>query len=313
MTPQRDLFEKVIRRFDQTRRSLVSNWERMRHPTGEKQLLEGGSTILAADQWAEQQLVPILHELWPDEPFLCEEAGTSELDKIVPGISLLPWGDKVADLPKNLVTVDGVDGSALYFNGYFELTTMMTARIKDGRAVAGMIMALDSGYMYHTGVSGKEGVFRTCVDDHGVVLKDEPWSQWSIPKGPLDTGIIITDDNKSVDEDFQRLVINKLTGKGAGTRYPTNKPSGAGPIDVVMGRAVAYVSSNGRHWDDGAPEALASALGMVYKCLDGSPVPFNRVRMPPTVFARDVETFDFVQQKAQGWLDLQAEENSAAA
>jgi 3'-phosphoadenosine 5'-phosphosulfate (PAPS) 3'-phosphatase len=311
MTRQRELFEKVIRRFDETRRSLVANWSTMRHPKGVKELLEGGSTVLAADLWAEQQLVPVLHELWPGQPFLCEEAAALELDKIVPGIELLPWGDNVDNLPKDLVTVDGVDGSALYFNQYFELTTMMTARIRDGRAVAGMIMALDSGYMYHTGVNGNEGVFRTRVDDQGALLEDESWNQWYVPKGPLETGIIITDDNKSVDESFQRLVINKLTGKGAGTRYPTNKPSGAGPLDVIMGRAVAYVSSNGRHWDDGAPEAFANALGMVYRCLDGSPVPFNRVRIPPTVFARDEETFDFVQQKAQIWLEEQRDSKAA--
>ncbi len=80
----------------------------------EKQLREGASHVLKADLLAEQRLVLKLCKLWPDTPVLCEEAEHSELPKQVPSVHLLPYRDNVTDLSDTLISVDGLDGSALY-------------------------------------------------------------------------------------------------------------------------------------------------------------------------------------------------------
>lgn len=287
------IFANVRVMFQAVRGDLVREWSRFAEDHGEKQQREGASMVLKADLYAEQNLVPVLCELWPDVPFLCEEAENSGLAGLVPGIQLLPYGDDVVDLPENFVSVDGVDGSALYDNQVFELVAMMAGLLKDGKPSAGIVQMLDEVEMYHCGISSRE-----------VYKGSKHISEWQVPKRPLKKSLICTDDNKAVDADFRNLVINKLTGSG-GTRYPMNTPSGAGPINVLRGRAAAFVSSNARNWDQVATAALIEASDGVVRCLDGSEVPWNQVRMPAVVFARDEETFDYVQKLSQGWLDLQ--------
>ncbi|HLC48828.1 MAG TPA: inositol monophosphatase family protein [Candidatus Andersenbacteria bacterium] len=294
-------FADVIARFISVRTGLLEDWEKFAGIQGSKQQREGASTVLKADLWAEQRLVPVLRYLWPGVPFLCEEAGNSGLATLVPGIELLSWDDDVTNLPDNFVSVDGVDGSALYANQCFELVAMMAGLVKDGRPSAGIVTMLDDGAMYHTGVNGQPGVFKG----------DKPHEEWLVPVRPLNKCLICVDDCGSVDEDFRKLVTNMLTGT-KDFAYPMNTPSGAGPINVLRGRAAAYVSSNARNWDQVATAALLGAAGMIVRCLDGSEVPWKQTRMPAVVFARDEETFCYIQKQAKEYLELQKKKQSAA-
>jgi fructose-1,6-bisphosphatase/inositol monophosphatase family enzyme len=210
---------------------------------------------------------------------LCEEAGNSNLSDIAPGVDILPWGDDVADLPPMFMSVDGLDGSALFANGELELTAISAALISDSKPAAAIVLRLSDLEMYL--VDHRDG--------HTQVMLDHSPE----PRRPLCECLIGLDDCKAVDSRYRELVVNKLTSS-RGTRYPLNVPSCAGGLKVLEGKLASYVTSNARHWDLAGVAALCEAAGMIVRCLDGSPVPWNCVRMPPVVFARDEEAFAYV-------------------
>lgn len=281
--------EALNAKFQQTRDGLLEKWPSFTGVAAEK----AQGAVLEADLWAERKLVPKLMKQWPNVPVLCEETENSNLSTLVDGIELLPYRDTVVNLPVTLMSVDGVDGSALYKNGLFNLVAMMAGLIRMGKPSSGAVMMLDDGLLYHTGINGKQGVFRN----------DVPYDSWRLPVRPLKDSLIGLDDNRAVAETFRKLVISNLMGS-SGTGYPVNFPSGAGAIGVLKGNLAAYVTSNARHWDLAASAALCIAVGMIVRCLNGSEVPWNQVRMPAVVFARDEEAFEYVQKQSQGWLDL---------
>lgn len=283
--------EKITAVFQATGQILLNDWEKLTGIATEKENREGSSSVLHADWVAEKAYVPLLAQLWPNVPVLCEEAGTSGVADLIPGVSILPHEDDVTDLPPTFFSADGVDGSALYANGMFTLVSMMAGLVKYGKPQASVLMALGEKELYHTGISGKSGVF------YGA----KSYEEWRLPIRPLKQSLIGTDDNKSVDANFRRLVITKLLGSD-GTRYPLNVPSGSGALGVLKGNLAAYVTSNARNWDLVATAALCNAADLIIRCLDGSEVPWNVVRMPPVVFARDEETFSYVQGVAKEWL-----------
>ncbi|HLC48831.1 MAG TPA: inositol monophosphatase family protein [Candidatus Andersenbacteria bacterium] len=284
--------QKITTLFQTTGQLLIDDWGRLTGIVSEKEILEGSSSVLHADWIAEKAYVPLATKLWPNVPVLCEEAGTSGVADLISGVSLLPHEDNVIDLPSDFISADGVDGSALYANGMFTLVSMMAGLIKDGKPHAGVLMVLGEKKLYHTGIDGKPGVF----------YGDLSYNEWRLPARPLKQSLIGTDDNKSVDANFRNLVINKLMGS-SGFRYPLNMPSGAGALAVLKGNLAVYVTSNARNWDLATTSALCMAAGQVVRCLDGSEVPWNVVRMPPVVFARDEETFLYVHTLAKNWLN----------
>lgn len=280
--------------FGTTRKMLVNDRLSLTGIHAEKQIREGSSAVLAADLLAERRLVPELCKLWPGMPVLCEEAENSGLASLIPGVRLLPYGDSVSDLFQTTISVDGLDGSGLYANGELSLAAMSAGLIEDGRPKAGIVMMLDEGLLYHTGITSVAGVFRATTP-HNVWI--EPWRSFK-------QSLIGMDDNGAVDPLFSRLVVNKLMNS-KGARYPLNVPSVAGGIKVLQGKLAAYVTSNARHWDIAGTAALCEAAGMIVRCLDGSLVPWNQVRMPPVVFARDEETFSYVHEQASEYLKTQ--------
>ncbi len=290
ITMNRNEFD-LVSVFRKVRDMLL--WDRLSliNVTTEKTLREGTSAVLAADLLAERQLVPAACEVWPGLPVLCEEAENSGLQELE-NIILLPYRDDVVDLPPDYISVDGLDGSALYANGETSLVGMSIGVIRAGKPCAGIIMMLcEQAPPYTVGFSDYPGVVRG-ITSHKM---------WREPYQPLDRSLIGLDDNKAVESRFRQLVINKLMGS-SGTRYPLNVPSVAGAIKVLQGRMAAYVTSNARNWDIAGTAALCEAANMIVCCLDGSPIPWYQVRMPPVVFARDEEAFTYIQNQAAEYL-----------
>lgn len=292
-----DAFVRISQRFGDVRSYLMVNRGELTGTATTKQLRETESAVLTADLEAERRLVPALCQLWRNFAVLCEEAEHSELPQLVPEAHLLPYRDHVTTLPHSYMSVDGLDGSSLYKNGELSLTAISAGLIWNSKPYAGIVTMLEEGKPYHTGICGTAGVF----------LGRQPIEEIQEPKRPLNECLIGLDDNKAVDSVFRKLVIGKLTGS-RGTRYPLNVPSVAGGIKVVRGNLAAYVTSNARNWDIAGTAALCEAAGLVARCLDGSPIPWNCVRMPPVVFARDEETFSYVQRQAVDWLDYVEQE-----
>ncbi len=279
----------IFRTFFETRAFLLEKRLELTGIRTLKVLREGTSSVLEADLLSEQRLVPELCKLWPNISVLCEEAENSGLATILPsGTILLPYKDDVSDLPDTMMSVDGLDGSALFANGETSLVAMSAGLIDRGIPTRGLVMMLDEGFLYHTGVTGEEGTFH---GEHEIALVREQ-------KRPLKDSLIGLDDNKAVDALFRRLVISKLMASRA-TRYPLNVPSVSGGIKVLQGKLAAYVTSNARHWDIAGVAALIKAAGMIIRCIDGSEVPWSMVRMPPIVIARDEEAFGHVYKEAR--------------
>ena len=285
-------YEEAVEEFLIIAGSLREKRHELTGIASAKELREGPSDVLAADLQSERRLVPELCKLWPGVPVLCEEAGTSNLSELVPDVDVLPWGDDVTDVPPKVISVDGLDGSALYANGELGLTAISAGLVVDGRPMAAIVLCLTDSEAYV--VDSRPGVDILLHQYYGFPIRQEP-------KRPLRESLIGLDDCKSVDGRFRRLVINRLTGS-PGTKYPLNVPSCAGALKVLEGKLAAYVTSNTRHWDIAGTAALCEAAGMIVRCLDGSPVPWNRVRMPPVVFARDEEAFAYVQEMAKDFL-----------
>lgn len=253
--------------------------------------------LLAADFEAERRIVPHMCEMWPGIPVLCEEAEHSALAELVPDIQLLPYTDNVADLPDSYISVDGLDGSALYANGELELTAMSAGVIMNGQPHAGLVAPLGDGrarmHLYWNG-SGSPS---------NTVYRDkDPLAEWQEPRQELMKSLIGVDDNKSVDTRFRELVINRLTSTRS-FRYPLNVPSVAGGLKVLRGNLAAYVTSNARNWDIAGTAALCTAAGQIVRCLNGTSIPWNCVRMPPVVFARDEDAFAAVRALAKQFLE----------
>jgi fructose-1,6-bisphosphatase/inositol monophosphatase family enzyme len=261
------------------RDSLVSNRSKLLGIEKQKELDTGMGEVMAADLWAERELVPHVHHMWPKLPVLCEESENSGLAELVPGIKLLPYKDDISTLPDDFISVDGLDGSALYANEELALCAISIGVISEGNFNFGIIIMLNGG----------------------IPHVSSAFQRSAAPRQKLSQCLIGLDDNKAVDDVFRRLVINKLASSRA-TRYPINCPTVAGAMKVLRGNFAAYVTSNARNWDIAGVGAFFKENGMIFRCLDGSPIPLHCVRMPPLVFARDEEAFEYVHTTAQEYL-----------
>lgn len=243
---------------------------------------------MKADILAEQMLVPVLCTLWPNVPVLCEEADHSGLPGLAPEITLLPYEDSNRDLPETCISIDGLDGSALYANSEFNLSGISVGLIQDGKPTAGIVMMLDSDDIFHCGIADTPGVFVNSP----CVWGDQPLVRF--PQNDLKGSLIGLDDNKHVTENWRTGVINKINAD-AGNRYNGNVPSVAGGMKVLRGNYAAYITSNARNWDLAGVAALCHHAGLIVRemCIQQGPL-WRYVRMAPVIFARDEETIKYV-------------------
>lgn len=235
----------------------------------------------------------LLQHLWPGIPLLCKGAKLPALAKLLPNTDLLPCTDQTINLPDTLISLKGLDTSPLLTDQNFGLVGISVGVISDSRLRTGMAMLLNDGLLYHTGINGQEGTF---VDTGNPITFSQQ------PLRPLAKYLIGFDDNEAADPAFRELVLNKLF-TNRNVRYIPNVPSVTGAIEVLRGNLTIYVTSNARNWDIAGTAALCAAAGIVVRCLDGSPIPWNRVRMPPVVFARDEEAFEHVHGHAKEYLN----------
>lgn len=287
---------KFLKGAQRVREFLIRERRRLLSVVATKKLAGGvRSTVRWADLLAEQRLIPPLVRLWKGFPVLCEEAAHNpKLKKLAKEVGFLPCESGFTMLPEDYLSVDGLDGSPPYESGLLDLVTMSMGQIRRGKPRAGIVLHLTETEAYHTGLPGfKAGV----VYRGNREFKPEP-------KRPLNKNMIGLDLCKAVghrDPRFAKQVALKLALTKE-FRYPVNEPTVIGGLHVLQGKLVAYITSNAHNWDAAGITALLIAAGMVVRCLDGSPVPWNRVRLPIIVFARDEKTFRAIQRYAPGYL-----------
>lgn len=244
-----------------------------------KNLLDGSKPLLRhtedftipADFASQRMIVGCLWQVAPDVPILVEEQDAAELRNLAalyPGILLITAGDDEEHLPPTYFSGDPLDGSALFVNGCPEISVSV-ALIRDGKPEAAIILMPVLG----TGITAQTG--------EGCIL-NESMRLHLAEQRPLGECLIGLDSCRAVDAETDRRIILPLTKVFL---YVRNLPSVASGFELLLGRTAAWVSTNARNWDVAGTALAVQEAGGVAECLDESPIPWNRVRMPPLLFA----------------------------
>lgn len=224
------------------------------------------------DIGAQRILVSALHQLFPGVPLLVEEQDDAFL-KEFPNVNFLSAQDCMETLPGTYLSIDPLDGSAVFCNRCPEFG-ISVAYIEDHHPQYGAILMPQLGTVIES------------VRLHGCHLLGGRPVKFQASK-PIGRSLIGLDMCKSVtDRDFNEIVKPLATV----FRYPRNLPSVASGVELLLERTVAWVSTNARNWDIAAVALAVGEAGGVAQCLDGASIPWNKVKMPPLLFAasRDV-------------------------
>lgn len=230
-------------------------------------------------------IVRALYKEWPLIPIVVEEGIpeiVAECLRQCPGAQLItiPKQGGLVDtiIPDTCFIVDPRDGSALAVNGCPEYSVSIGLK-DDGRLIAGAIYLPE----FQAGVTVSE---TRGVEYLGMkplpVLKNRP-----------EMSMIGLDSCRAVPDEFRDQVILPLT---KAFRYVRNLPSVASGWELAIGRTRAWVSDRAMIWDVAATAPMIFAKGGVVECLDGSPVPWDRPKMPPLLFADSPEVAAYVRR-----------------
>ena len=223
-----------------------------------------------ADLLSQSFFAELLHRVFPRVPLLFEESDVAWKNDTMsrfPDMRLLDGSDSNMTLPEEFIVVDPLDGSVVFENGCLEWAVSV-AYVKDGQPnvscvyqpLQEMLIATQRG----------EGCF--CREKPlAMVQKTKPFAK----------AMIGLDMCQAVSSDDMANVFLPLVNA---FRYPRNLPSVASGIDLLLGRTVAWCSTNARIWDVAGTALAVQEAGGIAECLDGSPIPWNYVRMPPLLF-----------------------------
>lgn len=233
---------------------------------------------------ADSQLVIVraLYRRWPHVPIVVEEGLeriVQECKRACPDVKLVTI-PKVGGLdtvvPPECFIVDPRDGSAIATNGCPEYAVSIGYQ-QNGRPVAGALWLpeLESGLIVDGGT----------VEFVGARPR-------KVPNNEPRMSLIGLDLCKDAPPEFRGRVILPLVDA---FRYIRNLPSVASGWELVVGRTRAWVTDRSMIWDVAVVAPAILAQGGVVECLDGSPVPWDRPKMPPLLFADSREVADYVR------------------
>lgn len=242
-------------------------------------------------QWAEQQLVLSMLELWPDNPLLFRWVPKSLCEDVYRMIRILPNEDTPV-VPPDFVSINGLDGLPFYQRKLFQSCAIMACRVRNGKPVSSMVMMLDRCELFHTGIT----------QDAGVFMGTYSHAHWVLPQDTVANSFIGVDATPVVSDQFQDLVVSKFLKSHTFARTLIVSP-GAGAMGVLGGHLAAYIAYNPFHCDIAATAALCKAAGQIVCHLDGTPIDWRRFQLSfPVVFARDASTFEFVRQLSEEYI-----------
>ncbi len=217
-----------------------------------------------------------LHSLYPHIPILVEEQDETALAQLrekYAGILLLVVNDTTDTLPPTYFSVDPLDGSIFFESGCPEFAVSIGYVENYVPLIGAICMPMHS--MLIAGEKGK-----------GCTINSQPVPSAKIHR-PLSGSMIGLDICKAVPRAFRDEVLNPLIDS---VRFFLNHPSVASGADLITGKTRAWVSGNARNWDVAATACLVEAWGGGTTQLNGSPIPWDHVRMPPLLFTDCLET-----------------------
>lgn len=234
-----------------------------------------GTPATQADLKSQEILVKGFHEGFRGWPILVEEYSEAEvLHRKIPGLPLIVVeDDKTTTLPERYVSIDPADGTAFLVNKY-PAYAVSVAMVECGLPVVSVLYmpALELMIVAEKG-SGCEVNGAQTTLTHNKRLNES---------------LIGLDNCRTVDCNFRSQVIDPIL---QACLFPTNLPSVASGIDLLLGRTGAWVSSNARNWDIAGTCLAVEEAGGICSCLTRSDgvweakrIEWNRIRMPPIAF-----------------------------
>lgn len=215
-----------------------------------------GSIVTAADMLTEKLLIRVVQKIWPSIAIMSEEANPT-----------MPR-------EKTFFSIDPLDGTQDYRDGGVNWSVSVGC-LQEGEPIAGIVTQPMKGRTYfamrrggvfeNIGFAWMSGVEKATNAEHALASD------------------IITERTPRAYRD-QIAVLSKTFG--APTAY---FPAVAAGIEVMLGRSRAWLSHTVCHWDMAAIALFIKEMGGVAECLDGSPMPWDRIRMPPVLLAASQE------------------------
>ncbi|MBI1833739.1 MAG: hypothetical protein HYR90_02845 [Candidatus Andersenbacteria bacterium] len=215
----------------------------------------------AADIASQQIIVPELQKYFPTIPILAEER--------MEGASLLPSSDDTKDLPFTYWSVDPLDGSAVFDNKCSEWAVSI-ALIENHRPTLGVLHFP----RFEITVQAEEGKGCWLNGKQIHVSAKRPLSEW----------LIGVDLCRSVEDEF---VVDTLLPLIRKFRYVRNFPTVASNLELLLGHTGLWITNNVRNWDLAAAAIAVQEAGGVVQQLDGQPINWKSVRMPPIISVAD--------------------------
>lgn len=222
-----------------------------------------GSLMCAVDILVELQLISALEARWPHLEILSEESHPS-----------MPKGEVFA-------SIDSLDGSATYLSGMREWS-ISAGILSAGKPIAGVVV---------------QPMLRRAFSmsaDTEVMSFDYEQRRWSLARPTRQTrpaiGMDISHNSPERYWHEARHLIKTL-----GVR-PVNLPAVHAGIEILCGCVSAWWSYTAHHWDLAAIAVLLEKCGGIAECIDGSPIPWDRIKMPGILLAASREDADVVRR-----------------
>ncbi|MBI4093544.1 hypothetical protein HY417_01140 [Candidatus Kaiserbacteria bacterium] len=229
-------------------------------------LKEDGSPVTAADLKAEGEIIEMAERLFPGWPTVSEETNNES----IPGPSYK--------------SIDGLDGTR-WFTAGLEGWCLAIGFVRDGVPIAGVIVQPSRNQCF------------LALKGAGVHTREGSSTKWNrFVRARADRPMFGTDLDRTSAGDpndpYWTNVRNLCAKLG---EYPFNSPSIPAALSVMEGKFWGWMSKNAKNWDVAASYVLIEELGGVVEQLDGTPLPWDSIKMPPFLIAESPDQADRIR------------------
>jgi 3'(2'), 5'-bisphosphate nucleotidase len=213
--------------------------------TTEATIKTDGSPVTAADQAAEDVILPALRDLTPDIPIISEEAAAQ---------GLAP--DRVGRV---FWLVDPLDGTKEFLSGNGEFTVNI-ALVEDGVPVLGVVVAPALGQTY-AGCGPGTAILADAESERGIAVRAIP------PEGETVVGSRSHGDAAAMDRFLAGRTVAAFRAAGSSLKLCL----------VAQGEADLYPRlGTTMEWDIAAGHAVLRAAGGTVRTVDGAPFRYGK-------------------------------------
>lgn len=228
-----------------------------------------GSFGCCPDMYAESRLFDSIRQHWPKMGVLSEESR--------------------ANIPREetFVSLDGLDGTVWYLKKRIpKWSTLISVISKRGPMQEPVVSIVTQAALHRAFIT-------RC--DAGVKYLDYNTGSWMpYKRPPAKATPTIGSDAGPASPKWYRGQVSRVADRFR-ARIEC-MPAGHAALEVLTGGILCWWSYTTHIWDDAATELMLRESGCVAECLDGNPMPWDCIKMPPIILARSRETADIVRK-----------------